>query len=344
MVILTSDVLGNVPDEMWHAMKNAKLGWGARGDENLTALINRIKELTGLGNAILLPSCTLANLVAMMTHTCSGEQIIFEEQAHTYWSEEWGFSYVARLFPKLIKGDKGIMAPEDLEEALNDSRFNHKPKTGLVCLENTHMGAGGTVYTPKATADLCEIAHKQSIPVHLDGARLFNAAVALKVQVSELVKNVDSVSINLNKGLAAPEGTLLCGSKTFIEEAKVNAKRLGGNSMHKAGIAAAAGLVALKDENIKRLADDHRRAKEFAVGISTVKGVEVDLETVQSNIVIADIRKSGMNSDTFLAELLKRDVSGYKKTNNAVRFTFHNGVDDKDVKKAVDAVKDVFEK
>lgn len=342
MIVLTSDVLGNVTDEMWDAMRNARLGWGARGDENLTALIDRIKELTGMENAILLPSCTLANLVAMMTHARSGEQVIFEEQAHIYWSEEWGFSYVARLFPKLINGDKGIIPPESLKEVLNDCRFNHKPKTGLVCLENTHMGAGGIVYTPEETAGLCEVAHKQGIPVHLDGARLFNAAVALNVPASELVKSVDSVSINLNKGLGAPEGTLLCGSEKFIEKARVNAKRLGGDSMHKAGIAAAAGLVALKDENIRRLKDDHRHAREFAAGINTVKGVQVDMDTIQSNIVIAYISNSGMDSDIFLKELLKRGVSGYKKSDHALRFTFHNGISDEDVKKAVQDIHDVL--
>lgn len=343
MIILTSDVLGNVTEEMWDAMRNARLGWGIRGDGNLINLIERIKELTGKEAALLAPSCTMANLAALMTHGSSGQQVIFEEQAHTYWSEEWGFSYVARLFPKVVRGDRGIMSPESVEEAILDARFNHKPETAVLCLENTHMGAGGTVYTPELTDKLCNVAHKHGVKVHLDGARLFNAAIALKVSAKELARFADSVSINLNKGLGAPEGALLCGSSEFIDRAKINIKRIGGNSMHKAGLIAAAGLVALKDENIRRLAEDHRRAREFAEGIAPIKGIEVDMETVRTNIAIADITKTGMNAEVFLKKLADRNVSGYKKTNTAVRFTFHNGINNADVKEAINAVKDVCE-
>jgi threonine aldolase len=346
MILLTSDVLGNIIPEMWEAMRKAKLGWASRGgDENVNALYDRIKELTNKEAAVLVPSGTMANLVAIMTHTNGrGDQVILEAQSHIVCSEEWGISFIAHMFPKLIPGNKGIISPVSIIEAIEDYPFNHKPRTALLCLENTHMCAGGTIYTPELTMENCKVAHERKVAVHLDGARLFNAAVALNIKAESLVKDVDSVMISLNKGLSAPEGALLCGTKEFIDEAKINLKRLGGNSIHKAGIIAAAGLVALSDKNIARLSEDHRRAKIFAEAVSLIEGVKIDLSTVQSNIVLVDISSSGMDTDTVLQSLVEHNISGLKKNQKVIRFTFHNGISDNDTVVVVDAFKKVLRK
>jgi len=346
MILLTSDVLGNITPEMWEAMRKAKLGWPPRGDdENVNALYDRIKELTNKEAAVLVPSGTMANLVAIITHTNGrGDQVILEAQSHSVYSEELGLSSIAHMFPKLIPGNKGIINPASIIEAIEDCEFNHKPKTALLCLENTHMFAGGTIYKPELIMENCKVAHEREVPVHLDGARLFNAAVALDIKAESLVKDVDSIMINLNKGLSAPEGALLCGTKKFIDKAKINLKRLGGSSMHKGGIIAAAGLVALSDKNIARLSEDHRRAKIFAKAVSLIEGAKIDLSTVQSNIVLVDISSSGMNTDTVLQSLFALNVSGLKKNQKVIRFTFHNGISDNDTMMAVDTFKEVLQR
>ena len=341
MINMVSDIFGDISPEVWDAMRNAKTEWGA-GDPNLVALCDRIKELTGKEDCILVPSCTMANLVAAMTHISSGDQVIVEEQAHTLWSEEWGIVYVARAYPKVVKGEKGILTPRQVAEAMDDSRFNHKPKTCLLWLENTHMGAGGVVYTVEQTEALCDVAHERGARVHLDGARIFNASVALGVPVKDLVRAVDSVSLNLNKALAALEGAMLCGTKDFIDAARIHIKRLGGNSMHQSGILAAGALVALRDENINRLAEDHRRAKEFAEKVNMLNGVSVDLATVQSNIVIADFKDSGMDSVTVLAKMKELGLGAYKKDATQIRFSFYNKVKDEDIDEAVSIIRRIL--
>jgi len=343
-IVLTSDVFGHVTLDMWEAMRNAKLGGGFGGDENVNALYERIKELTGKEAAVLVPSGTMANLVATMTHTNKGDQVILEQESHIVWSEEWGLSYVANVFPKLIPGNKGIVSPESVSEAIEDCRFSHKPKTALLVLENTSMFAGGTIYTPDLTNEICKVAHERGVAVHLDGARLFNAAVALNIKAEKLVKNVDSVFVSLNKGLSAPEGALLCGTKKFIDKAKINLKRLGGNSMHKGGIVAAAGLVALSDKNIARLAEDNRRAKIFSKAVKLIEGAEIDFSTVQSNVVLVDISSSGMDADSVLQSLAEHNINGFKKNKKIIRFTFHNGISDDDTMMAVDALKEVLQR
>lgn len=337
-ILLNSDVFGVTSKEMWQAMESATVYGGPEGGKYVEALYERIREITGMEDALLVPSCTMANLTAQCVWADSGDQVIYEEQCHSLWSEEWGMAYVARVFPKVILGRKGILDPADVAFAMDDSRLKHKPKTALLCLENTHMGAGGTCYTKERIDELCEVAHSRGAAVHLDGARLFNAAIALNTPVKDLLENVDSVSINLNKGLAALEGTLLCGSKDFIDKSKIFVKRIGGNSMHKNDVLAAAGLIALRDENISALEEDHKRAKVFAEEINKIKGVSVDMETVQSNIVLGDISETGIDVDTFVAKLKENGLYSLRKDTKSIRFVFHNGITDEDLPMAVKAM------
>jgi threonine aldolase len=234
------------------------------------------------------------------------------------------------------------MDPKDVEIAITEYRFNHLPGTDLVCLENTHNMAGGVVLTLKQTEELCEVAHRHGAKVFIDGARIFHAAVALGVKPKDLVAPADSVMFSLIKGLSAPGGALLCGSAEFIEKAHVSLSRLGGHAFHRAGILAAAGIVAL-EKMVDRLGEDQRRAKAFAKALAQIKGVGIDLASVQTNIVMADISASGLSSHEFLNRLLEREVRAHRFIPKMIRFTFHRQITDEDVKKAVEAVRAVME-
>jgi threonine aldolase len=284
----------------------------------------------------------MACLVALMTHCERGHQVILEKDSHILWSQEWGLAYICGLYPRLVEGYKGAMDPKDVEIAITEYRFNHLPGTDLVCLENTHNMAGGVVLTLKQTEELCEVAHRHGAKVFIDGARIFHAAVALGVKPKDLVAPADSVMFSLIKGLSAPGGALLCGSAEFIEKAHVSLSRLGGHAFHRAGILAAAGIVAL-EKMVDRLGEDQRRAKAFAKALAQIKGVGIDLASVQTNIVMADISASGLSSHEFLNRLLEREVRAHRFIPKMIRFTFHRQITDEDVKKAVEAVRAVME-
>ncbi|MBP1995104.1 threonine aldolase family protein [Paenibacillus eucommiae] len=345
LIDLSTDARTLPTDEMWEAMRRAELGWVSRGeDASVNALLARIQELTGKEAAILLPSCTMANLIALMTHASRGDQVILEESSHIAWSEGWGICSIAGLLPKGVQGAKekgGRIEADDLILALEEEKFSHRPKSALLCLENTNNAYGGTVLTPAYTSDICGVARERGLAIHLDGARIFNAAAALKQPVKSLVEPVDSVAINLNKGLSAPEGALLCGSQAFVQRARVIAKALGGDSMHKAGIIAAAGVIALNNM-MEQLSEDHRRARSFAEAIQGIPGVEVDMSSVQTNIVMADISASGLDGRAVLQQLEKRNVAGYLNRAQLIRFVFHRHINDEDVARAAAALAEVI--
>jgi threonine aldolase len=232
----------------------------------------------------------------------------------------------------MLKSANGILAPGILEQTLHDTRAS------LLCLENSHNNAGGVALTVAQTNALGEIAHRVGSTVHLDGARLFNSAIALGVSAKQLVENVDSVAISLNKGLCAPLGALLCGTREMIDAARVNAKRIGAASIHKAGYFAAAGLIALK-KMIEPLAEDNRRARILGEKLAHVPGLKIDLATVQTNIVFAEITQPGMSSNDFVARLAKQGVLAFARPNNRVRFVTHRMIGDEQIKQAVEAIK-----
>jgi len=339
MINAISDVLTLPTEEMWAAMRAAEhnLFWG-REDPSTKALEARAAQLTGKETALLVPTGTMGNLLAVITQANRGEQVVLEANCHTAWSEEWGLAFVGGLYPRLVPGTRGVMDPADVERAMTQSIFSHLPKTSLLCLENTHNAAGGAILPPDRTAELCEVAHRQGANVHLDGARLFNAAVALGVPVGVLTDPVDTVMFSLNKGLSAPAGALLCGSHDTIGRAHVNMKRLGGASFHKAGLYAAAGLVAL-ETMVDRLAEDHRRARHFAELAGQAPGMAVDMAAVQTNIVLLDITGTGRQAPEFLAHLRQNDVSAYRFDDHTIRFTFHRQISDGDVSTMVAALR-----
>jgi threonine aldolase len=344
MIDLKSDLMNMPTEEMWEAMRNAESGgWVIdREDPNVQRLEQMAAEMMGKEDALFVLTGRMACLIALMTHCERGHQVILEKDAHILWAQEWGLAYICGLYPRLVEGHRGVMDPKDVEAAISEYRFNHLPKTDLVCIENTHNMAGGTVVSLKRTEELCEVAHRHGAKAFIDGARIFHAAIALGVKAKDLVAPADSVMFSLIKGLSAPGGVLLCGTREFVRQAHLNLGRIGANAFHRAGILAAAGIVAL-EKMVDRLQEDQRRAKAFASSLHQIKGVGVDLDSVQTNIVMADISASGLSSDEFLKRLMKQGVRAHRFTPKMIRFTFQRQISDGDVGAAAKAVQDVME-
>jgi threonine aldolase len=337
-----SDVITLPTEAMWDAMRAAQMGWGMQQeDPSINELQAYGAALTGMEAALYVPSGTMANLVALMTHASRGDHVLLEAYSHILWSEEWGFAYVGGLVPRAIQGELGVISPSQLEAALGELRFGHRPHFRLLCLENTHNMAGGTLMSPEQMTALSRVAHENGIAVHVDGARIFNACVALDVPIRAMATQVDTLSLNLNKGLSAPGGALLCGPMNFIRESRQNLKRIGGWSVvGKAGLNAAAGLVALKTM-IPQLAEDNRRARMLAEGLVNLETVEVDLRTVQTNIVMVRLPQASMSGAEFLHRLEQAGIRAYGYLPDTVRFVLHRHIGDDDVQAILEAVRGI---
>ena len=253
--------------------------------------VNRLEMMAaarmGKEAALLTTSGTQSNLIAVLTHTHRGDEIIVGDEAHMFWYEVGGAAAVAGVTMRTLPNDSsGRLKPDDIERAIRDKDI-HYPETTLLCLENTHNRCGGTVLTTDYTDEVCNLVHLRGLKVHLDGARIFNAAVALGVPACALAENADSVSLCLSKGLSAPVGSVLCGSQDFIERARRFRKMLGGG-MRQAGIIAAAGIVAL-ETMVERLVEDHANARRLAQGLADIKGITLAQENVPTNIVMFEL-------------------------------------------------------
>jgi threonine aldolase len=337
-----SDAITQPTDEMWDAMRSADVGWGMQGeDESLNALQEYGAHMTGMEAALYVPSGTMANLVAMMTHTSRGDNFIAEAHSHVLWSEQWSYAYVCGVAARPILGSLGVMAPTDVESAIQERRFGHRPPVRLLCLENTHNMAGGTITSLTQTVALSAVAREHGLAIHTDGARILNACVATEVSVQLFASETDTLTLNLNKGLSAPEGALLCGSRRLIDEGRLNLRRLGGwSATGKAGPLAAAGLVALKTM-IPQLREDNRRARVLALGLAHLEHIHVDLESVQTNIVMVRLDESFMSTDGFLQELRLAGVRAYYYLPDTVRFVLHRHISDDDVARVIEVVREL---
>lgn len=320
-------------------MNNAEVGDDVFQED---PTVNRLEELAAKKvrkeSALFVPSGTMGNLIAVLTHCQRGDEVILEIDSHIYYYEVGGMSALAGVIPRLIVGDKGIPNPQDIKKALRDENL-HYPNTTLICLENTHNRAGGTIAPPEVIEEICQLAHQRKILVHLDGARIFNAAVALDIEPALLTKNVDSVMFCLSKGLSAPVGSILAGSKDFIQRARKNRKMLGGG-MRQAGILAAAGIIAL-EHMMKRLKEDHKNARILGEGLANVSGIEVDLETIQTNMVYFDLQESGMDTYQFLPKLAKYNILGLPRPPTKVRLVTHYGISEEDIYATIKAIKEI---
>ena len=329
---LRSDLHAPPTEAMWDAMRSAKLGWATYGeDPSVNELQERMAALLGKESALWVPTCGMANLVALLTIAPRGSAVVVEASSHVLTSEAMGIEEVAGLDVQSLWADDGRLDPAEVEELIVDSGAL------MLVLENTHTRAGGTVLSPQLTADLAGAAQRHGAYVHLDGARLFNAAVALEVPVADLAGTVNTVAVSLNKGLCAPMGTILAGRTRVIELAHETLRRLGGASVHKAGIAAAAALVAL-DTLVDRLADDHRHARELGALLQEIPGVEVDPRRIETNIVLAEVSGTEHTPDEFLALLAEHGVLGVVRDTTRVRFVTHRLIGDEEVAQVAERV------
>ena len=336
---LRSDTVTLPTNEMRKAMKNANVGDDVYQED---PTVNRLEELAAKKlekeAALFVPSGTMGNLIAVLTHCQRGDEVILETDSHIYYYEVGGLSAIAGVVPRLIAGNKGVLNPDDIKKELREENL-HYPKTTLLCVENTHNRAGGTITSPKVIKEICQLAHQRNIKVHLDGARIFNAAIALNIKPALLTKDVDSVMFCLSKGLSAPVGSILAGSKEFIQRARKNRKMLGGG-MRQAGILAAAGIIAL-EKMVDRLKEDHKNARILGEGLANISGINVDLETIQTNMACFDLQESSMDTFQFLPKLAKYNILGSPRPPTQVRLVAHYGISEDDIYATIKAIKEI---
>jgi len=330
---LRSDTVTLPTEEMMKAIESAELGDDVYEEDQT---VNRLQELaakkTGKEAALLVTSGTQANLVSQLALTQRGQEIIVERDCHMYYYEVGGMSAIAGLIPRTIEGTMGYLEPEKIEREIREKDI-HYPPTGLICLENTHNRAGGTVITPKQMEAVHNLAKSHGLPLYVDGARIFNAAVALHTDVKNF--RCDAMMFCLSKGLSAPIGSLICGSNEFIERARKLRKMLGGG-MRQAGIIAACGIVAI-EKMVDRLADDHRNAMILAEELNAMDGISVDMSRVQTNMVYFDV--SGLGVKDFICEMSKKGVLFSHREGSVVRAVTHRGIEREDVLETVERIK-----
>lgn len=328
---LRSDTVTLPTAEMLEAMKQAKLGDDVMEDDpTVIALETLAAKRFGKESALLVPSGTMANLLAVMTHCHRGDEMICDANAHVYYYEVGAMSAIAGVIPRLVDGKRGIFSVGQLESAYRGQEL-HFPNTSLLEVENTHNRGGGSIWPLPDLKAVCDFSHESDLKVHMDGARVFNASVASGVSVKKYAENVDSLMFCLSKGLSCPVGSLLVGDRGFIKRARKNRKMLGGG-MRQAGVIAAPGIVAL-NTMVERLRDDHSNAKLLAKGLVKHIGLNLDPRTVQTNIVVADV--SPMTSDEFIALAEAQGVLALSFGKFQVRFVTHRGIEKEDIEEAL---------
>jgi len=323
---------------MRKAMAEAEVGDDVFGeDPTVNTLQEKVAKLLGKEAAIFVPSGTMANQLAIKSHTQPGDEVIIEATSHPYNFEGGAGAALSGVQFYCLKGIRGILDASQIEEAIR-SEDHHFPVTRLICLENTHNRGGGSIYPIEKMVDIYRLAKSKELLIHLDGARLWNASVATKIPLHEYAQWADSVSVCMSKGLGAPIGSLVAGSKTFIDRVHRFRKMFGGG-MRQVGIIAAAGIYAL-DHHIERLEEDHQNAKRLAFGLKEFKGISIDPEQVETNIIIFSIADTGMTA-LQLTEAMKRNgVLIHPISRTKIRLVTHLDVSSEDIE---DALK-VFEK
>jgi threonine aldolase len=323
MIDLRSDTVTRPTRAMREAMMNAPVGDDVYGDDpTVNELEALAAQVTGKEAALFVPSGTMGNQLAIMTHTRPGQEIITGLHSHIIQHEAGGHARLSGVSAMTVDTDKGPITPEDVLRCLRDPEDIHHPVSSLLCLENAM--SNGTVVSVEQTASPARAAHQHGLKVHLDGARLFNAAAAQGVKAADLVKEVDSVMFCLSKGLCAPVGSMLCGTREFIARARRNRKILGGG-LRQAGVLAACGLIAIR-EMTGRLEEDHRNAKALALALSQVSCIHVDISQVQTNMVWAKITAPGLQDAAFTGWLKTQGILINGDSSLNYRFVTHHDV------------------
>ncbi|MBI4199278.1 MAG: low-specificity L-threonine aldolase [Chloroflexi bacterium] len=335
---LRSDTVTQPTPEMRRAMAEAEVGDDVYGED---PTVNRLEAVAaarlGKEAAAFVASGTMANLTSALTHCQRGDEMLVGDRAHVFLNEVGAVSALGGIHVRTVRNTpRGMLDPEEAEAAVRRPGI-HQPRTALVCLENTHNWCGGAVLDTEDTAAIAQVAQRHGAALHIDGARIFNAAVALKVPAAELARAADTVSFCLSKGLSCPVGSLVCGTRETIARVRKHRKMVGGG-MRQAGILAAAGLVAL-DTMVDRLAEDHANARRLALGLARLQGLALDGDSVQTNIVAFEV--VAMRAEEFMAQLKERGVLTSYLGGRRVRMVTHYGIVAVDIDEALTVVEAV---
>ena len=333
MVDLRSDTVTKPTAEMRRAMAAADVGDDVYGeDPTINRLEARAAEMFGKEAALFVPTGCMGNLIAIKVHTHHGDEVICDERSHVNLYELASMSAIAGCMPRIARGEDGILTWQHIEAVIRPHIY-YDSQTALICLENTHNMAGGMLYPTAQVDDICDHAHDVGLRVHLDGARVFNAAAALGESVASMTKKVDSVMFCLSKGLGAPVGSMIVGSRAFIDKGRIYRKMFGGG-MRQAGVIAAAGLIAL-EKSPARLHEDHERAKRLAEAVARIPGFAIDPVKVRTNILIFDCSKTGKTAVEWCDIFYQHDLWAQDTAVYSVRFVTHCDVDDAAIERAL---------
>lgn len=326
-------------EEMLDAMRIAPLGDDGYGRDPTVNELERLAAAElGAEASVLMPSGTMSNLAALLVHTRPGDEVILEESSHIICAEMGGLAAVAGCMPRTVRGERGVLNAAAIEPHL---RSHAGPPITLMCVENTHNRGGGTITSPDVMADLRALCDRHGLRLHVDGARIFHAAVALDVPVSQLTIGADSVCFSLSKGLGAPAGSLLCGNGEFVAAAR-RARRMLGGGMRQAGILASAGLVAMR-EGKTRLANDHRAARRLAERLAQMRGLAVDPQSAQTNIVLCRIEVPGLSAERLSERLLERGIACSAPYPTVLRLVVHHQIGEREQDQLIASLEAVLE-
>lgn len=336
IIDLRSDTVTQPSDEMREAMRWAEVGDDVYGeDPSINRLETLAAEVLGKEAGLFVASGTMGNLIAVLTHTRPGDEVLLEADSHIYYYEVGGIAAIAGVLPRLFSSQEGIVRPEHIVNILRPPNI-HFPASSLLCMENTHNRAGGVVMDVIQTREVCAFAKKHGLKTHLDGARIFNAAAAIGVPARSLADPYDSVMFCLSKGLGAPAGSMLVGSKDWIGRARRWRKMLGGG-MRQAGVLAVCGIIAL-EKMVNRLQEDHRLARLLAEGLSKVHGLSVNLEKVQTNIVKINLSGIWKNGPTLMQTLKNEGILVNATGETTIRMVTHKDVNEAQIEYVINTV------
>ncbi|MBI4830522.1 MAG: low-specificity L-threonine aldolase [Candidatus Lindowbacteria bacterium] len=340
MIDLRSDTVTKPSPGMREAIAAAEVGDDVHGeDPTVNKLQKRVAAMLGKEASLFVPSGTMANQIALLAHTRPGDEVILERGSHVFYYEAGGMTALAGVQPFPLDGNRGILDPQQVEESIRFSDV-HLPPTRLIWIENTHNRGGGTVYPLDILKAIRDVSMNHSIPLHMDGARLFNACVAADIPPEEYAKQVDSLNFCFSKGLGAPVGSIIVGSSDFITRAHRYRKMLGGG-MRQAGVLAAAALYAL-DNNVERLAEDHRNAKRLAGALAKLDGVRIVNDPVETNLIYFDVSRTGMNPLEVKNESAERGVLVDPISFTIMRAVTHLDVSRDDIERAIEVFGQIF--
>ena len=339
IVDLRSDTVTKPTPEMRKAMAEAEVGDDVYGeDPTVNKLQQRAAEIFQRDAALFVPSGSIGNLIAIKIHTHHGNEVICDERGHIYNFEMASMAAIGGCLPRTAHAEDGILT-WDLIQPLIRPKIYYRAQTGLISLENTHNIAGGSVYPTEIAGDICNRAHEMGIPVHLDGARIFNAAVALANPVAAITRKFDSIMFCLSKGLGAPVGSMLVGSHAFIEQARIYRKLFGGG-MRQAGVLAAAGLVAL-EKTPPLLARDHENARCLAEGLARIRGIRIDATKVKTNILVFDVAGTGLTTAEISQKLKGSGILANGIDPRTMRMVTHYDVSGAGIERALRAMAEI---